>query len=93
MANNDESPQTEGESTAVTPEVGTLPEEVTEYLDRVKSHALIPVCAGFGVRSAEQVSSLGAHADGVIVGSALVEKLEMRQDPTEFLASLRISEA
>jgi tryptophan synthase alpha subunit len=33
---------------------------------------------------------LGAHADGVIVGSALVEVLERRADPGVFLRSLRV---
>ncbi len=65
-----------------------LPVDVTDYLDRVKSCASIPVCAGFGVRSAEQVAELGAHADGVIVGSALVEQLEAGKDPSIFLQHL-----
>jgi len=66
-----------------------LPDEVPAYLDRVKAQTDIPVCAGFGVRQAAQVESLGKHADGVIVGSALVEQLEAGNDPVEFLESLR----
>ncbi len=67
-----------------------LPADVTDYLDAVKAAAGdTPVCAGFGVRASEQVSSLGQHADGVIVGSALVEKLEAGEDPAEFLNGLR----
>ena len=66
-----------------------LPPEVTDYLDKVKRHADVPVCAGFGVRHADQVKSLGGHANGVIVGSALVEQLEADADPVRFLAGLR----
>lgn len=66
-----------------------LPAKVTDYLDRVKSCSTIPVCAGFGVRKPEQVRSLGRHADGVIVGSALVEELEAGNDPAAFLDALR----
>ena len=66
-----------------------LPPEVTNYLDQVNSHTELPVCAGFGVRHAEQVDNLGKHASGVIVGSALVERLEAGDDPAAFLASLR----
>jgi tryptophan synthase alpha chain len=66
-----------------------LPDEVPAYLDRVKAQTDIPVCAGFGVRQASQVKNLGKHADGVIVGSALVEQLEAGNDPVEFLQSLR----
>jgi tryptophan synthase alpha chain len=66
-----------------------LPTEVPGYLDQVKSHSNIPVCAGFGVRRGSQVKALGAHADGVVVGSALVEQLEAGKDPEQFLRSLR----
>jgi tryptophan synthase alpha chain len=66
-----------------------LPPEVTDYLDKVVEHANVPVCAGFGIRHAAQVSNLGLHASGVIVGSALVEQLEQGHDPAEFLAGLR----
>jgi tryptophan synthase alpha chain len=66
-----------------------VPDEVLGYLGRVKAVARVPVCAGFGIRSREQVVRLGAHVDGVVVGSALVEVLERRADPVEFLAGLR----
>jgi tryptophan synthase alpha chain len=66
-----------------------LPPDTAEYLARIKAVSRVPVCAGFGVRRAEQVASLGAHADGVIVGSALVEVLERGADPAQFLKSLR----
>ena len=66
-----------------------VPQAVLEYLDRVRAHARIPVCAGFGIRSREQVARLADHVDGVIVGSALVEVLERNADPAAWLASLR----
>jgi tryptophan synthase alpha chain len=66
-----------------------LPPETAEYLSAVKAASALPVCAGFGVRRADQVALLGAHADGVIVGSALVEVLERGADPAVFLRSLR----
>jgi tryptophan synthase alpha chain len=66
-----------------------LPPETAEYLSAVKAASPLPVCAGFGVRRADQVALLGAHADGAIVGSALVEVLERGADPAVFLRSLR----
>ncbi len=66
-----------------------LPASVGSYLDQVRELSSLPVCAGFGVRRAEQVSSLAPHADGVIVGSALVEQLESGGDPVAFLRGLR----
>jgi tryptophan synthase alpha chain len=58
-------------------------------MDRVKRCSTIPVCAGFGIRSREQVARFAAHVDGVVVGSALVETLEQGGDVTAFLGSLR----
>jgi tryptophan synthase alpha chain len=66
-----------------------LPPDTATYLAAVKAVSPLPVCAGFGVRRADQVALIGAHADGVIVGSALVEVLERGADPAEFLRSLR----
>ena len=66
-----------------------LPAELTSYLGAVRERSGVPVCAGFGVRSREQVARIARHADGVIVGSALVEVLERGDSPGEFLAGLR----
>lgn len=66
-----------------------LPPEVLEYFARVKRISTLPVCAGFGIRSREQVDLLAPHVDGVIVASALVEELERGADPAEFLRALR----
>jgi tryptophan synthase alpha chain len=59
-----------------------------EYLARVVAVSPLPVCAGFGVRSAAQVADLGQVVPGVIVGSALVEALERGESPASFLAGL-----
>jgi tryptophan synthase alpha chain len=66
-----------------------LPQEVIDYLARVRKVAPVPVCAGFGIRTAEQVQRLTPHVDGVIVGSALVEVIERGEDPAVFLRALR----
>jgi tryptophan synthase alpha chain len=59
----------------------------------VRADSKLPVCAGFGIRSREQVEQLRAHVAGVIVGSALVEVMENGQDAVQFLRSLRPSGA
>lgn len=64
-----------------------------DYLDRVRATSALPVLAGFGVRTAEDVRSLARHADGVIVGSALIEAIERGTDPAAFLRELRGEEA
>jgi tryptophan synthase alpha chain len=47
------------------------------------------VLAGFGIRSAGQVREIAGHADGIIVGSALIEVLRRGEDPAAFLRRLR----
>lgn len=66
-----------------------VPDTVLEYLDRVTAASPVPVCAGFGIRSREQVEKLRDHVAGVVVGSALVEVLERGEDPTAWLRGLR----
>jgi tryptophan synthase alpha chain len=75
--------------TGVTGRTAAVPAEVTTYLDAVRAAAKLPVCAGFGIRSREQVEQLRGHVAGVIVGSALVEVMENGQDAAHFLRSLR----
>lgn len=66
-----------------------VPQEVLDYFARVKKVSPSPVCAGFGIRSGEQVARLAPYIDGAIVGSALVEVIERGEDPAAFLRSLR----
>ena len=66
-----------------------VPDNVVEYLERVRAMAPVPVCAGFGIRGREQVARLRGHVDGVIVGSALVEVLERGESPQAWLTALR----
>ena len=65
-----------------------LPPDLAGYLDRVTAVSSLPVCAGFGIRKASDVASVGEHASGAIVGSALVEVLEEGRNPKVFLQSL-----
>lgn len=66
-----------------------VPQDVLDYFARVKEVSPVPVCAGFGIRSREQVQRLTPYVDGVIVGSALVEVLERDENPAAFLQGLR----
>lgn len=42
---------------------------------RIKQHTDLPVCVGFGVKTAEQARVIGGSADGVVVGTALVNAI------------------
>ena len=46
---------------------------IDEAVARIKRHATIPVAVGFGVRTPEQAAAIAKVADGVVVGSALVD--------------------
>jgi tryptophan synthase alpha chain len=75
--------------TGTTGKSAAVPDEVLQYMDRVKAMSPLPVCAGFGIRTAEHVARLQGHVDGVVVGSALVEVLERGEDPATFLRGLK----
>jgi tryptophan synthase alpha chain len=45
---------------------------VKANVKRLKKHTTLPICVGFGVKTAEQARTIAKDADGVVVGSALV---------------------
>lgn len=46
-----------------------------------RQSAAIPICVGFGVSTPEQAGEIGRYADGVVVGSALVSRIEEAANP------------
>jgi len=70
--------------------------KVAEAVKRIKGHTDLPVCVGFGVKTAEQARVIGASADGVVVGTAIVNavanalgpKGERAADPAGAVATL-----
>jgi len=54
--------------------------KVAHAVARIKRHTKLPVCVGFGVRTAEQARAIAEHADGVVVGSTLVEAVRTNLD-------------
>ncbi|MEP6564480.1 MAG: tryptophan synthase subunit alpha [Mesorhizobium sp.] len=70
--------------------------KVASAVQRIKSHTDLPICVGFGVKTAEQARVIGAYADGVVVGTAIVNavanvlgpKGEKTADPAEAVATL-----
>ena len=46
---------------------------VGEAVARIKRHTALPVCVGFGIRTPDQARAIASHADGIAVGTALVE--------------------
>jgi tryptophan synthase alpha chain len=50
--------------------------KVSQAVQRIKAHTDLPVAVGFGVKNAQSAQSIAAHADGVVVGSALIDALK-----------------
>jgi tryptophan synthase alpha chain len=53
---------------------------VKSNVQRLKKHTTLPICVGFGVKTADQARTIAKTADGVVVGSALVSAIEKSLD-------------
>jgi tryptophan synthase alpha chain len=69
-----------------------LPPDLPDTIARLRGVCALPICVGFGVSSPAQASAVGALADGVVVGSALVSAAGRSvDDAVAFVRSLRIA--
>lgn len=53
------------------------PSKVAGAVGRIKAHTDLPICVGFGVKTAEHARLIGASADGVVVGTAIVNQVAL----------------
>jgi tryptophan synthase alpha chain len=60
----------------VTGDHATTAVSLPETIARLRSATKLPICVGFGISTAEHARTVGALADGVVVGSALVRAAE-----------------
>jgi tryptophan synthase alpha chain len=51
------------------------PSLVSGAVERIKQHTDLPICVGFGVKTAEHAKVIGGSADGVVVGTAIVNQI------------------
>lgn len=77
--------------TGVTGARDELRTELAEELGAVRAAVELPVAVGFGISTPEQAARVGSLADGVVVGSALVNALETGgvEAGARFVAALR----
>lgn len=68
--------------TGVTGARRALQSNLEPFIERVRAHTEIPLAVGFGISTAEQAAAVGALADGVIVGSALVNAVDKAEEKT-----------
>jgi tryptophan synthase alpha chain len=62
--------------TGVTGTRDSLPTELSSFVARVRKTAKQPLCVGFGISTPEQAKQVAEMADGVIVGSRIIQLLE-----------------
>jgi tryptophan synthase alpha chain len=62
---------------AATPDFG----RVATAVERIKRHTALPVVVGFGVKSGAHAAAIAEGADGVVVGSALIQAVKDSLDP------------
>jgi len=72
--------------TGITGARATLPPDLAAFVARVRAVTALPLAVGFGIQSPEQARVVGQIADGVIVGSALVERVGRSLAEAESLA-------
>jgi tryptophan synthase alpha chain len=48
---------------------------IEEAVTRIRRHTALPVCVGFGIKSPEQAAEIARVAEGVVVGSAIVQAI------------------
>lgn len=75
--------------TGVTGARAAVPVEVPDLVARVKRATDRPVAVGFGVSDGATARAVALHADGVVVGSALVTAVERGDDLSALAAELR----
>ncbi|MCH2134336.1 MAG: tryptophan synthase subunit alpha [Phycisphaerales bacterium] len=55
--------------------------EIERQVEMIRSRSSLPIAAGFGIATPEHVRMVTAHADAAIVGSALVRRMGLADDP------------
>ena len=66
--------------TGITGAAAPVVDDVHSQVKRIKGQTELPVVVGFGVRTGDQAKALAKGADGVVVGSALVQAIEKSLD-------------
>lgn len=67
--------------TGVTGGEVSVDQELRGFLARARSHIAVPLAVGFGIRTPAHVAAIGAIADGVIVASELIRRIEAAPSP------------
>ncbi len=61
--------------TGITGAGSAMTADVAAAVERLRRHTDLPIAVGFGIKTPEQAAEIGQHADAVVVGSAIVERV------------------
>jgi tryptophan synthase alpha chain len=75
--------------TGVTGARDRLPADLAAFVTTVREIAKQPLCVGFGISTPQQASQIARIADGVIVGSRIIQLMEMKDDFTSLTKLVR----
>lgn len=82
--------------TGVTGTRAELAGGIQEMVNQVRDISSVPVCVGFGISTPEHAREVSRYADGVVIGSAIVDRIEKSEGAgevvesvTEFVSALR----
>lgn len=63
-------------------------DHIANAMQHLRNHTKLPICVGFGIRNATQASAVAKLADGVVVGSALVNQIEQANTSEQAINSV-----
>ena len=66
--------------TGVTGARGALSEDLSQMVQRIREQSNVPIAVGFGISTPDQAVQVGRYADGIIVGSALIDAVDRSLD-------------
>ena len=71
--------------TGVTGARSELAPNLTEFLTRVRNYSELPLAVGFGISTPEQAAQVAKHAEGVVVGSAIIDRIKDNLDNRDLM--------
>lgn len=74
--------------TGITGTQKAIAQSVVKKIKHIKRFTDKPICVGFGISTPEQVKEIGKSADGVIVGSAIVKKIDSCKESSNLVTQV-----
>jgi tryptophan synthase alpha chain len=61
----------------------TVSTSIADMTRRIRQHSALPIAVGFGISNPDQAREVAAHADAIVVGSAIVNRIaQLGSDPS-----------